>query len=135
MSARIKWIFVRKMILKQDTHCQCVIACAAVASCRSILSLFFWHMLNEPRNFQRVFSSLRLQFFLFVCIFFCFVSQSRSFGELHTCNKYTSRNIFFILFYRVMYATMMCAIRVNGTAGTQIESSDFVRSAKVSNNF
>lgn len=66
MAARIKWIFVRKMIQKQDTHCKCVIACAAVASC----CIFFWHKLNEPSIFQRIFYASSAIFLVCFSLFF-----------------------------------------------------------------
>lgn len=81
MAARIKWIFVRKMILKQDTHCKCVIACAAVASCCWILLFLAYVERTEP--FSNESFALRLQFFLFVCIFLSRLNLSLtlSFGE------------------------------------------------------
>lgn len=117
MAARIKWIFVRKMILKQDTHCKCVIACAAVASCCWIL--LFWHMLNEPSHFPT--NLLR-----FVCNFSClfvffslvsiFLSLSRLANSTHAINI-LQEIFYFILSSNICdddVCACVCGIRVNG---------------------
>lgn len=113
MAARIKWIFVRKMILEQDTtHCKCVIACAAVASC----CIFFYSAYVE-RTEQ--FSTNLLCFvcnFSYLFVFLLSLSPGVFFGESHTCNKYISRKFYFILSSNICDDDDVCAIRVDGVS-------------------
>lgn len=101
MAARIKWIFVRKMILKQDTHCKCVIACAAVASCW----IFYSAYVERTEQFSTNLLCFVCNFFLFVCFSLTFFYLANS---THAINILQEN---FILFYQVIYATMMMYVQ------------------------
>lgn len=86
MAARIKWIFIRKMILKQDTHCKCAIASAAAAAVASCCMLFLAYVerANQFSTNLLCFVCNFSRLFVFRFLFYIFI-----FGESHTCIQYT----------------------------------------------
>lgn len=108
MAARIKWIFIRKMILKQDTHCKsydCLCGCCCCYCCCCMLFLAYVQRANQIFNDSFV---LRLQFFAFGCLFLSLFFSS-SFIFFYFWQMAHMHSIYFkqILFYHVIYAMMM----------------------------